>query len=79
MDHVDDTQWAQMENLVDKNHDGQITIKEYVDFNNEQQAPQGDPAKQLEQGLRALDINNDGNLDRVNNNDANIVLVGTHK
>merc|ERR1719187_1330100 len=56
--------WAQMENLVDKNHDGKITIQEYIDFSNEQQAAQGDPSKQMEQGLKALDLNHNGNLDR---------------
>jgi len=64
MDQMPDAQWAQMENLVDKNHDGKITIQEYIDFNNEQQAAHGDPSKQMEQGLKALDLNNDGNLDR---------------
>jgi len=64
MDQMPDAQWAQMENLVDKNHDGKITIQEYIDFNNEQQAAHGDPSKQMEQGLKALDLNNDGNLDQ---------------
>ena len=74
MDQMDDTQWAQMENLIDKNHDGKITIQEYIDFNNEAQAAQGDPSKQMEQGLQALDLNHDGNLDRVNN-DVNIGTI----
>jgi len=64
MEQIDDTQWAQMENLVDNNHDGKITIKEYIDFNNEQQGARGNPKKQLEQGVKALDLNNDGIIDR---------------
>jgi len=64
MDQVDDSQWAQMENLVDKNHDGQISIQEYVAITRDQQAAQGNPTKQIEQGLHRLDLNNDGILDQ---------------
>ena len=75
MDQMDDTQWAQIENLVDKNHDGKITLQEYIDFNKEQQVAQGDPSKQMEQGLKALDLNHDGNLDKVDNNKILYILT----
>jgi len=64
MQQMEDTQWAYMENLVDKNHDGKITIMEYIDFNNEQMAARGNPKKQVEQGFHALDLNHDGNVDQ---------------
>jgi len=64
MADLDDATWAPMKNLMDTNHDGKIAIQEYIDFASNQQAAQGDPNKQMEQGLQALDLNNDGELDK---------------
>ena len=62
MDLLPDEQWGQMKNLMDKNHDGQISLKEYEDFSNDQQGNQGDHEAQMEQGLVALDLNHNGCL-----------------
>jgi len=64
MADLDDATWAPMMNLMDTNHDGKLSISEYVDFANDQHAAQGNPTKQMEQGMHALDLNNDGILDR---------------
>merc|ERR1719402_445356 len=53
-----------MTNLIDSNQDGKITIGEYQDFSNQQQSAIGDKEAQIEMGLKALDLNHDGNLDR---------------
>ena len=68
MDQVPDNEWAMMTNLIDSNQDGKMTIGEYQDFSTKQQATIGDKEAQLDMGLKALDLNHNGNLDRVDNN-----------
>ena len=68
MDHVPDDQWAMMVNLIDSNQDGKISFEEYQAYSSNQPAGQGDRGAQTEMGLKALDLNHDGNLDRVDNN-----------
>merc|ERR1719187_1911728 len=53
-----------MTNLKDANQDGKMTIGEYQDFSNKQQGTIGNKGAQIEMGLKAMDLNHDGNLDR---------------
>merc|ERR1719187_674999 len=53
-----------MTNLIDTNQDGKMTIGEYQDFSTKQQSTIGDKEAQLDMGLKALDLNHNGNLDR---------------
>merc|ERR1719187_594691 len=64
MDQVPDDQWAVIMNMIDRNKDGKISLGEYEEYSNKQQATQGDNQAQIEMGLKALDLNHDGNLDR---------------
>merc|ERR1719187_2313846 len=51
-------------NLIDSNQDGKISLGEFQEYTDKQQATQGDNRAQIEMGLEALDLNQDGNLDR---------------
>ena len=68
MDQLSENQWTPLLNLIDTNQDGKISIGEFEEYTNKQQATQGDRGAQIEMGLKALDLNHDGNLDRVDSN-----------
>ena len=68
MDQLRDNQWTMIMNLLDSNQDGKVSFEEYQEYPSKQQATQGDRGAQIEMGLKALDLNHDGNLDRVDSN-----------
>ena len=75
MDQKPDIEWTTLMNLIDTNEDGKIAISEFEEFSNKQQATQGDKGAQIEMGLKALDLNHDGNLDKVDNNKILYILT----
>ena len=75
MDHLPENQWATTMNLIDSNQDGKISLGEFQEYTNKQQATQGDNRAQIEMGLEALDLNQDGNLERVDSNKILYILT----
>ena len=73
--NISDEAWNAVLALSDTDKNGKLSFDEYVTFVNEQQAAQhrGNPTEQMEQGLQALDLNNNGNLDKVN--DASKIIM----
>ena len=52
-----------------------MSIGEYQEFTNQQLGTIGDRGAQLDLGLKALDLNHDGNLDKVDNNKILYILT----